>query len=126
MVQDYTYGDAMSYMNTDGSNFKIYLTSGGGHYTGIDVTPSQVTIEGAFPKYYTTLQDAYDNAVDGAVMKSLAMDFNEDLFIDLNKSVTFEGGYDDNYSSNNGVTRLIGGMVISNGTLIIGHFDLEL
>lgn len=125
ITHDYLSGDAMSYMNTDGSNFRVYLMSGAGHYPGIDVTPSQATIEGTYPKFYTTLQDSYDNAANGAVIKSLAMDFNEDLSIDQSKSVTFEGGYDHDYSSNNDVTRLIGNILISNGTLIIENFELE-
>ncbi len=49
----------------------------------------------------------------------------EDLDIDINKSVTLEGGYNCDYTAVNGKTTLNGTMTISNGTVTVGNFVLE-
>jgi hypothetical protein len=80
------------------------------------------------PIYYSTLQSAYDDAVDGDTIQSHDQAFNEDLYIDDiddNKSVTFEGGYDCSYSTITGKTTLNGNLTISNGTATIGNFELQ-
>ncbi len=55
-------------------------------------------------EYYYKLQTAYDSARDGDTIQSRAIIFSEDLYINLNKSVTLEGGYDCNYTPNTGKT----------------------
>lgn len=85
-----------------------------------------VRISGTTPTYYPSLQDAYNNAVDGDTIQVQAVIFTEDLFINLNKSVLLEGGYDGAFTTNSGNTTLNGNMTISNGTittenLIIGN-----
>ncbi len=72
---------------------------------------------------YTTLQAAYDAAGDGITIKSRAVIFTEDLYI--NKSVTLEGGYDCDYGVIIGKTTLKGNMTISTGTVVIENFVLE-
>lgn len=84
-----------------------------------------VRIAGATPVYYSTLQSAYDAAVNGDTIQSQAVAFSEDLFIDLNKSVTLKGGYDCDYIFNTGKTTLNGNMTISNGMVTIENFILE-
>ena len=86
---------------------------------------SPVRIAGGTPVYYSTLQSAYDAAVSGDIIQSQAVAFSEDLFIDLNKSVILDGGYNCDYSLQTGITTLNGIMTISNGTVIIGNFSLE-
>lgn len=74
---------------------------------------------------YSSLQAAYDAAGSGDVILSHEKVLTEDIFIDINKSVTLEGGYDCDYASITGRTTLNGDMVISNGTVNIGGFILE-
>lgn len=74
---------------------------------------------------YSTLQAAYDAAGSGDIILSQNALFTENLFIDLNKSVTFEGGYECDYSTRTGITSLNGNITLSNGTITIGGFDLE-
>ncbi len=75
---------------------------------------------------YQFLQDAYDAANNDAVVKSQAVVFDEDLYIDIGKSVYLRAGYDCDYSNSTGKTVLNGSMFISKGTLTIesGTFKL--
>ena len=83
-----------------------------------------VRIAGTTPVYYSSLQAAYDAAVDGDTIQIQALSFTEDLNINLVKSVTLEGGYDCNYSTVIGNTTLNGNMTISDGTITTGNFVL--
>ena len=74
---------------------------------------------------YSTIQAAYDAAISGDVIQSHNAMFTEDLFGDLNKSVTFDGGYDCTYASRSGNTSLNGYLTISNGTITVGDFVLQ-
>jgi hypothetical protein len=69
------------------------------------------------PFYYLTLQDAYDDAEDTDVIQCVEVTFTENLSVNIDKSVTIEGGYDAAFSSNTGNTILNGNMNITNGAL---------
>lgn len=84
-----------------------------------------VMIEDVTPVYYSSLQDAYDDAVNGDVIRSQAEAFHEDLYIDFDKSVILEGGYDCYYTTSTGSTALNGTVIISGGTVTIENFILE-
>ncbi len=72
--------------------------------------PVRIVKAGQVVSYHTSLQIAYDSAASaGDIIQSLAINFsgNQDLNAnDQNKSVSFEPGYDCDYSSNTGVTTL--------------------
>ena len=74
---------------------------------------------------YSTLQAAYDAAVDGDTIQSRAVTFTENLTI--NKSITLDGGYDCNFTSHTGTTVLSGGIDIISGTanVTIDNFDIQ-
>lgn len=74
---------------------------------------------------YSTLQAAYNAAVDGDTILSRGITLTEYLSADMNKSVTIEGGYTCDYSSSPGVTSLSGSMSINNGTVNIKNFNLQ-
>jgi hypothetical protein len=74
---------------------------------------------------YPTLQTAYNAAVEGDTIQSQAVFFNGDLYINQNKSVTLEGGYDCDYTTAPGDSTLIGTIFISDGTVTIQNFILE-
>lgn len=101
-------------------------------YVDIATTWSQVVlppvrIDGATLTYYSTLQEAYDNALNGDTIRCKEMVFTEYLFIDdiNNKHVTFQGGYNDDYSEIVGTSSLEGKMIISNGMVIIENLLLQ-
>ena len=77
--------------------------------------------------YYLTLQEAYNLASDGNTIKAAAVPFDEYLYININKTVTFEGGYDWNFIDNTGGnSTLEGDMEISDGTNTIENFIIDI
>jgi hypothetical protein len=77
--------------------------------------------------YYTSIQDAYDEAENADTIESQAQVFTESLYIDdlSDKSVSIIGGYDCTYSVITGDTTLIGDIIISNGTVTFENFIME-
>jgi hypothetical protein len=75
--------------------------------------------------YSSSLQNAYDNAGSGNTIQSQNTTIIGDLHIDGAVSITFEGGYDCDYSAVSGTTTVIGNMTISNGTITIQSGTLE-
>jgi YD repeat-containing protein len=67
---------------------------------------------------YASLQDAYNAAVDRDVIQALATEFFEDFTANHNISVTLDGGYNCDYSSNAGGKSVIHGMPhVTGGTV---------
>ena len=87
--------------------------------------PLPVRIAGAVPVYYSTLQEAYDAAIDGDIIQGQAAAFIENLNINRDISVTFEGGYDCDYTAISGVTVLNGNMTISNGIVTMENMQVQ-
>jgi PKD repeat protein len=88
-------------------------------------TNSPVRITGTIPSYYSTLQAAYDAAIDGDIIQSLGFDFAENLSINRNISIDLQGGYDCNYASAATNTTLKGMITTTSGTLTIKNFILQ-
>ena len=84
-----------------------------------------VKVVGTSTNYYSTLQSAYNAALDGDTIQSQAIEFTENLNINLNKSVILDGGYNCDYTSNTGNTELKGTMTISGGTVKVKNFILK-
>ncbi len=87
-------------------------------------------IPGHPPFTWNVLQEAYDASDDGESILSKDVTFNEDLYIDLNKSVTLEGGYNCLNSSTptpTGYSEIQGDMIITDGTvtIAIGNFIIK-
>ncbi len=74
---------------------------------------------------YSSLQEAYNAAGSGDIIMSHDTTFIEDIIIDLNKTVTFKGGYDCVYNAVTGNTTLNGNISITDGTAAIEGFILE-
>ncbi len=73
------------------------------------------------------LQSAYSVAYNGAVIKSHAVIFYEDLNMNILKSVYLRAGYDCDYTDPPaGITVLNGNMTVSNGTFIVQSGTLSL
>ncbi len=80
------------------------------------------------PLYYSTLQAAYNAAVNGDIIQSQAVQFTENLTVNRNIVVTLEGGYNCEYTTNSGSTTRIKGMITTTaggGTITIKNFVLE-
>ncbi len=75
--------------------------------------------------YFSNLQDAYDAADSGDIIFCHETTFSEDLDIDLNKEITFQGGYNCEYSAQSGMSTFTGNLSITNRTLIFGDFIIE-
>ena len=73
--------------------------------------------------YYTTLQGAYDAALDGYTILCQGVDLAEHVVFndEGGKTVHLKGGYDCNYSQNpSGLTRINGSVTIAKGAAIFG------
>lgn len=79
------------------------------------------------PGYYPSVQAGYDAAVEGDIIMSQGIVFDEDLIIDdiSNKTVSFACGYNYDFKEITGVTTIYGDMVVSSGKLIIEFGVLE-
>jgi len=97
-----------------------------GHYLVRDAqtVTTPIRIGGSMPVYYSSLQAAYDDANNGDVIQCNATILHEDLYIDLNKTVSIIGGYDIEYLNIGDKTRLNGKIIISNGSVTIENFDV--
>ncbi len=74
---------------------------------------------------YRTLQEAYYAAGDGDIIQSQAVTLIENPDFYLTKSVTIQGGYNCDYSTQTGKTILNGNMTISNGMVTIENFIIQ-
>ncbi len=83
-----------------------------------------VQIDKPSKSYFSTLQDAYAAAADGAVVKVQALTLLGDLHANENRSITLIGGYQCDYIEVVGRTALLGSITIDNGTLDIRNIDI--
>jgi hypothetical protein len=105
--------------NSESIQSQLYTIS----YNGCSNPPVQIGTS-----FYTTLQSAYDAAVDGNTIKARAWEFIEDLSVTRNIMVTLQGGYDCGYSTYAGSSTSIKGMVRTypgGGTITIRNVILE-
>jgi hypothetical protein len=90
----------------------------------------EVRIDITSPLYYWIyeLQNAYNDAGDGETIQSKIASYTGDLSIndDSNKSVMFELGYDCAYSTNAGITTIIGNVTIRKGKLTVQSGTLKI
>jgi YD repeat-containing protein len=94
--------------------------------TGCPGSPGLVKVGG---NYFCTLQEAYDDSltISGSTIKSRAITFAENLTIDNNITVTLEGGYDCNFTTNTGNTTSVKGTITTTagaGTITIKNFRI--
>lgn len=77
--------------------------------------------------YYnrTALQEAYDAAGHDETVQVQIKELNENININLNKSVYLESGYVCDYSINDGNTTINGNVTIIDGIITIQSGTLE-
>jgi len=77
---------------------------------------------------YNTIQTAYNAAVSGNVIKSRDLTLVESLTVNRNITVTLEGGYNSDFTSNYGTMTTLRGMITTTsggGTLTIKNFTIS-
>ena len=104
-----------------GSTLAVSNTHGAQEYS---CSSQSVRIAGATPRYFTTIQAAYNAAVDGDVIQTRAETFVENLDLSRNISITISGGYDCSYTTRMQNTQLVGMVSDNAGTLTIESFDI--
>ncbi|MFA5073121.1 MAG: PKD domain-containing protein [Nitrospirota bacterium] len=93
----------------------------------IVVQPSatqNVRIAGPMPVYYSSIQAAYDVALDGGVIQVRDINLIQNLNANRNITISLEGGYNPDFSSGTGVTPLQGSITVNAGTATIKNFNL--
>jgi hypothetical protein len=110
---------------TQPSDYILDNTDCNDHDPNIYPGGPSVRVVGVANDYYTILQNAYDSAVEGALIQSQTATLTEDLLLDDNKTVSLIGGYDCSYAVNNGATSINGNMTINSGRVTIENIVLE-
>jgi PKD repeat protein len=116
-----TYSVSLTVTNAGGTSNKTMTN----YIAALPCYNPPARIAGATPSYYSTIQAAYDAAVDGDIIQSLGVDFAENLGINRNISIDLQGGYDCNYASAVTNTTLKGMVTTTSGTLTIKNFILQ-
>jgi subtilisin family serine protease len=101
-------------------------SDGIGDVCDLDCTFLPARISGAVPVYYSALQTAYNAVGDGQTIQAQDELFIEDISMDRNISVNFEGGYDCDYINFTGETIINGNIVISAGKMVIQDGTVEI
>ncbi|MGC2062958.1 MAG: hypothetical protein WA610_08260, partial [Thermodesulfovibrionales bacterium] len=84
-------------------------------------------ISGSAVSYFDSIQDAYDAASNGDSIQIQETTLYEPT-INFNvpdRQVNVQGGYDPEFSSQNGLTTVFGQLIISNGTAILENLVLQ-
>lgn len=123
---------------TSQGSYTVSLTVSNAHGSDSVSRPNYITVQacpnlpvrvlGHSTLYYSTLQAAYDAAESGSVIQSQAVRFTGNLNVNRNITVTLEGGYNCNYSTNSGSMTLIKGMIttsVGGGRMTIKNFVIE-
>lgn len=79
-------------------------------------TAHQVNIGGT---NYSTIQAGYNAAVTGSAIKTWAIDYTETVNCNRAVNVTLQGGYDSGYANQVGTTVINGGLIVSQGKVIV-------
>ncbi|MDH3976174.1 MAG: right-handed parallel beta-helix repeat-containing protein [Deltaproteobacteria bacterium] len=82
-----------------------------------------VRIAGSPSTAYTSVQAAYDGAVDGDIIQTRVVNITESVNFNRNISVTLEGGYGCNFDTISGITTIIGNMTLSDGTVTTENIE---
>jgi PKD repeat protein len=119
-----TYSVKLTVTDKDGSTDSLtiinYITVSPGACENLPVW-----IEGT-TAYYTSLNTAYEEAIDGDTIYSHAGELVEDIDLNRNITITIVGGYDCDYNENSsGDTTLSGNLTISTGMNMIENFTVQ-
>jgi hypothetical protein len=92
------------------ADFNVSTSDGVTHTVTAPPPPVRLARTPSVP--YQTIQSAYSAAADGDVIQIQALDFPEEVSLNLPISVTLKGGYDSVYGNNPGFTTISGSLTI--------------
>lgn len=112
------------------SNFAVQVTDAHSSTTAesfsINIQTSAARTAGATPVYFDTLQAAYNASVNGDVIQIQALTFTENLNCNNGTSITLEGGYDADYTTNaSSYTTITGSLTITTGTVVVENIIIK-
>lgn len=100
----------------------VYDGSGNvGQSANVNVTVTNTIYNQSTGMYYSSLQQAYDNALTGATLLALGIQLNENLVCFQTKSIKIIGGYNQGFTSNNGYTTLRGSYRLGRGAVVLNR-----
>jgi len=84
-----------------------------------------VRINDISPSYFTTLTDAYNSAVTGNIIEAMTYDFFEELYVNKEIEVLLKGGFDSDYTIDNGLSVIHSSLRITNGKLTVKNIVIR-
>ena len=122
-ITSHSFPSAGTYITTltvDGTNQRAIDIPISGNSSQVG-KPSRISYNIPIPhaSYFLTLQEAYDNAVEGDTLQSKDTTISGNINFSSDINIFFEGGYDCAYDSIVGTTTINGDILISNGTFTI-------
>jgi len=118
----YTFSPSVTTVSISSAN----LT--GENFTGTAsaaCTNSPVSLAGAAPVYFTSIQSAYYGASNSNIIETEAGNFTEILNFDQNVAINLLGGYDCNYLNSSSFSTINGSLTISNGTVKVSNLIIQ-
>ena len=75
--------------------------------------------------FYPTLKSSYSVVADGNAMQAMSIGFNENLNLNRNVSITLDGGYGCDYTTNPNYSIINGKLTITNGTVTVKNIKVR-
>jgi len=115
---------------SNGSSYTVYAkaydtSNNVGQSANVVVTVSNIIFNQGTGVYYSSLQQAYDNASTGATLLLLSLQDNENITCTQQKSVVIRGGFDQGFTLNSGYTSLYGTYTIGQGTVVVDRLIIS-
>lgn len=82
-------------------------------------------ISGQTPRYFSSLQAAYNDSSTANIIQAWGIELTESCLFNRSVSVTIKGGYDDQYSTNSGMTTVNGSLTISRGSAVLDRILIK-
>lgn len=80
---------------------------------------------GGSSQYFPNIQNAFENAADGAKLQLQALDFSEEPILANNTSITLSGGYECDYSPTPVASVIRGSLTVGEGALILDRIEIK-
>ncbi len=123
--------NSVLHLSSDNGNYVLCndedgdgIAEEGGLCGNVDTCQSDLPVKMS-GEYYSTINDAYGAAINNNVIRSHEEEIVENLILDMDKSITLDGGYDCSHVSKTGVTVINGNITISDGSVTIMDFVIE-
>lgn len=75
--------------------------------------------------YYSSIQSAYNSALDGAVIQIMETEFTENIYAGRGITVTLKGGYDCGYTTQAGYSTINGSITLTGGPVIFDRIIFQ-